>query len=66
MRSVLVVAAITSGALMLTGCATQPVADHSASVITDPTQSTYTRDDLNNTGRHDTAAAIRAIDPAVR
>jgi hypothetical protein len=38
------------------GCADEPP---------NPTTRTYTQKDLNNTGRHDTAGAVGAIDPSV-
>ena len=61
MKSVLLVAAGAMGAaVMLADCANQSSANASAN----PTDRTYTSSDLNNTGRHDTAGAIQAIDPS--
>ena len=66
MRPAVRALATATGALVLAGCATQSTVDRSASRSTDPTQATYTNEELNNTGRHDTAGAIEAIDPSVR
>jgi len=48
----------------LAGCAQQPQTQ-SSTTSTDPSRATYNRDQLSNTGRHDTASQVQAIDPSV-
>jgi hypothetical protein len=63
MKYRLLVAVSAAGiGLTLASCADQSAAVSSA----DPANRTYTGNDLNNTGRHDTASAIQAADPSVR
>jgi hypothetical protein len=45
------------------GCANE--SSNAATAGANPTDRTYTQKDLNNTGRQDTAGAVRAIDPSV-
>ena len=58
----LVVVSAVGVALTLASCANQSANVSSA----DAANRTYTSNDLNNTGRHDTASAIEAADPSVR
>lgn len=46
----------------LAGCAEQQTTTTAAN----PTDRTYTSNDLDRSGRHDTASAAQAIDPDVR
>jgi hypothetical protein len=45
------------------GCANE--SSKSAAAGANPTDRTYTRKDLQNTGRQDTAGAAQAVDPSV-
>jgi hypothetical protein len=45
------------------GCAQQPQTQTTAAA--DPSKRTYTNDQLMNTGRHDAAGQVQAIDPSV-
>jgi outer membrane biogenesis lipoprotein LolB len=49
-------------AMAMAGCATETTTTSNAA---DPSQRTYTQKDLSNTGRHDSADALRAADPSV-
>lgn len=47
----------------LVGCAHERPAPTAAD--TNPAHRTYTREDLNKTGRHQTGPALEAVDPSV-
>lgn len=44
------------------GCAQQP---QTQTTSNDPSRASYNRDQLMNTGRHDSAGQVQAIDPSV-
>ena len=57
------------GAILLAGCFCLLAACANQSSTTtagaDPSRNSYDRNQLNNTGRHDSASQVQAIDPAV-
>jgi len=56
--------ALTLGAgICLLGCVDQPA---KTTATTDPTQRTYDRNDLHNSGRQTTGEAVQKLDPAAQ
>lgn len=51
---------------LFTGCANEQQSASSSSPATDPTKKTYSRKDLNNSGRQTTGEAVQALDPAAQ
>jgi PBP1b-binding outer membrane lipoprotein LpoB len=64
MKCYLFAAMVVASGFMFTGCANEPATATKASAA-NPTDRTYTRDDLQKTGRTQTGEAVQALDPAV-
>jgi len=60
MKTLLLVAAAAMGLIILSGCATH---ETTATTTANPGERTYSRSELNQTGRADTAGAIEAAAP---
>jgi len=59
-KMLLLVAAAAMGPIMLSGCASH---ETTATTSANPAERTYSRGDLNRTGRPDTAGAIEGAAP---
>jgi hypothetical protein len=65
MRTLLLVAGAAMGAITLSGCASHEATTTTATSA-NPARQTYSRSELNQTGRPDTAGAIEAVDSSAR
>jgi hypothetical protein len=62
-RYLLTAATVALSVFALPGCANQPAAD---TTDANPSKKTYTRDDLDRSGRAQTGQALQQIDPDIQ